>query len=64
MQALPETQLKNIQKLKIFIRHNTELSNCIWDLKENNTDFKIKLEMLNRTKSKFNIKSGCKLCNL
>ena len=45
-------------------RHSTELSNYIWDLKEHNTDYNIRWELLNRTKSKFNIKFGCKLCNL
>ena len=33
-------------------------------MKDNKTDFKIKLEVLNRTKSKFNTKCGCKLRNL
>ena len=45
-------------------RHTTELANYIWNLKDNNTDFKIKWEILNRTKSKFNTKFGCRLCNL
>ena len=45
-------------------RHTTELANYIWNLKDNNTDFKIEWEILNRTKSKFNTKFGCRLCNL
>ena len=50
---------------KINKRHATELANYIWNLKDNNnTDYKIKWEVLNRTKSKFNTKFGCKLNNL
>ena len=45
-------------------RHATELSNYIWNLKDNKTDLKIKWEILNWTKSKFNTKYSCKLCNL
>ena len=29
-------------------RHTTELANCIWGLKDNNTGFKIKREILSR----------------
>ena len=54
-----KSSFNNINK-----RHATELSNYIWNLKDNKTDFKIKWEILNRTKSKFNTKYGCKLCNL
>ena len=32
--------------------------------KDNNTDYKIKSEILNRTKLKFNSKFSCRLCNL
>ena len=51
--------LSNIKK-----RHTTELANYIWNLKDNSTDYKIKWEVLNWTKPKFNTKFGCKLCNL
>ena len=54
-----KSSFNNINK-----RHTTELSNYIWNLKDNKTDFKIKWEILNRTRSKFNTKYGCKLCNL
>ena len=49
---------------KLQSEHTTELANYIWNLKDNNTDYKTKWEILNRTKSKFNTKFGCKLCNL
>ena len=45
-------------------RHSTELANYIWKLKDKNIDFKIEWEILNRTKTKFNYRKGCKLCNL
>ena len=45
-------------------RHTRKLANYIWNLKDNNTDYKIKWEILNRTIQKFNTKFGCKLCNL
>ena len=51
--------LNNINK-----RHTTEQANYIWNLKDSNTDYKIKWEILNTTKSKFNTKFVCKLCNL
>ena len=51
--------LSNIKK-----RHTTELANYIWNLKGNNTDYKIKWKILNRTKSKFITKFRFKLCNL
>ena len=54
-----KSSFNNINK-----RHTTELANYIWNLKDNNTDFKIEWEILNRTKSKFNTKFGCRLCNL
>ena len=54
-----KSSFNNINK-----RHTTELANYIWNLKDNNTDYKIKWEILNRTKLKFNTKFGCKLCNL
>ena len=41
---------------KINKRHTIKLSNCIKNLKYNKIDFKIKWEILNRTKSKFNTK--------
>ena len=39
---------------KINKRHIIKLSNCIKNLKYNKIDFKIKWEILNRTRSKFN----------
>ena len=51
--------LKNTNK-----RHTTELASYLWNLKDNNTDYKIKWEVLNGTKSKFYIKFGCRLCKL
>ena len=33
-------------------RHNTELSNYIWELKETNTNYNLKSEILCRTKTK------------
>ena len=45
-------------------RHKIELSKYIWNLKDNKRDFKIKWETLNRTRSKFKTKYGCKICNL
>ena len=54
-----KTSFNNINK-----RHTTELANYTWSLKYNNTDYKIKWEILNRTNSKFNTKFGCKLCSL
>ena len=41
----------------------TTLSQYIWKLKNNNVNFKIKWEILSRTKNKYNLKNGCKLCN-
>ena len=40
-------------------RNTTELASYIWNLKDNNTDYRIKWEILNWTKSKFNTKFGC-----
>ena len=45
-------------------RHTTKLANYIWDLKDNNTDFKIEWEILNWIRSKFNTQLGCRLCHL
>ena len=39
----------------------TTLSQYIWKLKNNNVNFKIKWEILSRTKNKYNLKNGCKL---
>ena len=47
-----KSSFNNINK-----RHTTELESYIWDLKDNNTYFKI-------AKSKFNTQFGCILCNL
>ena len=41
----------------------TTLSQNIWKLKNNNINFKIQWEILFRTKNKYNLKNGCKLCN-
>ena len=54
-----KSSFNNINK-----RHLTELSNYIWNLKDNKKDFKIKWKILNRTRQKFYTKYGCKLCNL
>ena len=53
-----ESSFNNINKI-----HTTELASYIWNLKDNETDYKTKWEILSRTKSKFNTKFGCKLCN-
>ncbi len=45
-------------------KNSTALSNYIWKLKDNNIDYKINWEILARTKSKYNIRNGCKLCNI
>ena len=45
-------------------RHTTELVNYIWNLKDNNTDYKVKWEKLNRPIKQFNSKSGYRLFNL
>ena len=55
-------------KHKYSFRHEknsnaTTLSQHIWKLKNNNVNFKIKWEILSRTKNKYNLKNGCKLCN-
>ena len=54
-----KSSFNNINK-----RHTTELANYIWNLTNKNTYYKPKWEVLNRIKSKFNTKFGCKLCNL
>ena len=40
------------------------MANYICNLKDDNTEYKIKCEILNRTKSNFNTNLGCRLCNL
>ena len=45
-------------------RNVTVLANYIWKLKDNNTDFTLKWEILSRTKNKYNERNGCKLCNM
>ena len=45
-------------------RHSTELANYVWKLKDSGTKFDIKWDILNTTKTKFNYRNGCKLCNL
>ena len=42
----------------------TGLASYVWKLKKDNMDFEIGWEILCRTKNKFNIRNGCKLCNL
>ena len=41
----------------------TTLSQHIWKLKNNKVNFKIYWEILTRTKNKYSLKNGCKLCN-
>ena len=56
-------------KYKHSFRHEkhsnaTTLSQYIWKLKNNNVNFKIQWETLSKTKNKYNLKNGCKLCNV
>ena len=43
--------------------NSTTLSQHSWELKNNNINIKIQWEILSRTKNKYNLKNGCKLCN-
>ena len=52
-----KSSLNNFNK-----RHTSEPENYIWNLKDNDTDYKIKWEILNKTK--FYTQFGCRLCNL
>ena len=41
----------------------TTLTQYIWKLKNNKVNLKIQWEILTRTKNKYSLKNGCKLCN-
>ena len=43
-------------------KHSTELSNYIWQLKDNNVDFNIKWKILKQAKSYNNTSNRCNLC--
>ena len=45
-------------------RHNTELSNYIWELKETNTNYNLRWEILCKTKTKPKNNKTCHLCSL
>ena len=45
-------------------RHNTELSNYIWELKETNTNYNLKCKILCRTKTIPKNNKTCHLCSL
>ena len=44
-------------------KNTTTLSQYIWKLKNSEVNFKIQWEILTRTKNKYSLKNGCKLCN-
>ena len=54
-------------KHKYIFKHekhkNTQLYQYSWKLKNNEVNFKIQWEILTRTKNKYSLKNGCKLCN-
>ena len=43
-------------------KHSTELSNYVWDLKDNNVDFNIKWKILKQAKPYNNTLNRCNLC--
>ena len=45
-------------------RYSTELSNYLWQLKDKDKNYKLKWEILCRTKTKPNNNKTCKLCSL
>ena len=58
-------QIYRNQKSSFSNKRNTiKLANYICNLKDNNTDYKIEWEILNRTISKSSIEFGCQFSNL
>ena len=65
----PTENISNKDKYKSLFnninrRHTIELGNYTCKLKDKNIDYKIKLEILNRLKSKFSTNFSCRLYNL